>query len=76
MVLPVYPNPMPTRTHTIWKYEKEKSEDKTELFNKLRGFVDKAFDDFEKSADPFNYKPEDFKNKQNAILEIISNLDK
>ena len=63
------------RTHTIWKYEKEKSEDNTELFNKLRNLVNKTFDDFEKHADPFNYKKEDFKNKQNTILDIISKLD-
>ena len=74
MVLSAYPYPMPTRTHTIWKSEQEKSEDNPELLNKLRELVNKTFADFEKHNDPFNSF--DYKNSHAAILELIADLDK
>ena len=74
MVLSAYPYPMPTRTHTIWKYEQEKSEDNPELLNKLRELVNKTFADFEKHNDPFNSF--DYKNPHATILKLIADLDK
>lgn len=78
MPLSAYPYPMPTRTHTIWKYEKEQSKDsseeKTALLNKLRDLVNTTFEDFETHNDPFNSF--DYKNPHTAILKLITELDK